>query len=213
MNSLHDLGGMNGFGDVRPTPPGPAFHSDAERRIFGVAMALVVARWCDADGFRFAIESLPVELYVRECFPANWLAGLETQLQETGLLPAGVLDAIVSGVQSALPPPGPPPSLIPDRGEAPLPSRFGVGDRVRVRNVNPTGHTRLPRYLRGQVGTIVAERGIFDFPDFLAARTGRRPQTLYTVTFPARVIWGEQAAADDSLTADLYDDYLQETVE
>ena len=27
--------------------------------------------------------------------------------------------------------------------------RFRIGDRVRVRNHNPTTHTRLPGYLRG----------------------------------------------------------------
>jgi nitrile hydratase beta subunit len=214
VNSLHDLGGMSGFGDVRPTPQdGPAFHSDSERRIFGVAMALVISRWCDADGFRFAIESLPAEFYVRECFPANWLAGLETQLRETGLLPAGFLDAVMRGARPPLPSPGAPPSLIPDREETPTPGRFRVGDCVRVRNMNPTGHTRLPRYLRGQAGTVIAERGTFDFPDCLAARTARRPQALYTVAFSARAIWGEQAGPNDSLTADLYDDYIQEIME
>ena len=32
--------------------------------------------------------------------------------------------------------------------------RFHVEQRVRARNINPMGHTRLPRYLRGKLGTI-----------------------------------------------------------
>ena len=37
--------------------------------------------------------------------------------------------------------------------------QFKVGQRVRARNINPVGHTRLPRYLRGHRGTIVADHG------------------------------------------------------
>ena len=43
--------------------------------------------------------------------------------------------------------------------------QFKVGQRVRARNINPVRHTRLPRYMRGHRGTIVADHGIFDFHD------------------------------------------------
>ena len=35
------------------------------------------------------------------------------------------------------------------------PARFAQGQRVRARNQHPAGHTRLPRYVRGHVGTVV----------------------------------------------------------
>jgi len=31
---------------------------------------------------------------------------------------------------------------------------FKPGDKVRAKNINPPTHTRLPRYVRGRVGTI-----------------------------------------------------------
>jgi hypothetical protein len=43
--------------------------------------------------------------------------------------------------------------------------RFRVGDRVRVRNLNPTTHTRLPRYIRDKVGIVEFDYGVFAFPD------------------------------------------------
>src|SRR6185436_10875019 len=44
-------------------------------------------------------------------------------------------------------------------------ARFRVGQRVRARNINPTGHTRLPRYARGKLGTVERDHGVFVFPD------------------------------------------------
>ncbi|HTZ81096.1 MAG TPA: nitrile hydratase subunit beta, partial [Stellaceae bacterium] len=69
MSTLHDLGGMHGFGKVWTTPEGTAFHSDAERRVFRLMMGLMAGGWCDTDGFRAAVEGLPVRIYARECFP------------------------------------------------------------------------------------------------------------------------------------------------
>ena len=39
--------------------------------------------------------------------------------------------------------------------------RFAVGQRVRARNINPLGHTRLPRYARAKSGLIDRDHGIF----------------------------------------------------
>jgi nitrile hydratase beta subunit len=207
LNSLHDLGGMHGFGQVWTTPEGVAFHSEAERRVFRVMMGLMAGGWCDTDGFRADVESLPAQVYARECFPANYLAGMEKQLQERGLLLPGDLEAWMAGVKPG-PRPTTPPPVMNKQPEVPLESLFHIGDMVRIRSVNPEGHTRLPRYLRGQVGTITAERGIFDFPDALAARTGRRPQPVYTVEFLARDVWGARVTSDDRLSAEIFQDYI-----
>ena len=42
---------------------------------------------------------------------------------------------------------------------------FRVGDRVRARTVHKAGHTRLPRYVRGRLGKIVADNGNHHLPD------------------------------------------------
>lgn len=50
-------------------------------------------------------------------------------------------------------------------------ARFAVGDKVRVINKNPVGHTRMPRYA-GKVGTIAIDHGAFVTPDTVAHGKG-----------------------------------------
>src|SRR5207253_1451142 len=45
------------------------------------------------------------------------------------------------------------------------PARFAIGDRVRMKTINPPTHTRLPRYVRGRVGTIELMHGAHVFAD------------------------------------------------
>jgi nitrile hydratase len=86
---------------------------------------------------------------------------------------------------------------------------FKRGQRVRARNMHPTGHTRLPRYARGKVGAVAEDRGVFVFPDTNAEFLGEKPQHLYSVRFTARELWGDRASPRDSVYLDLWDDYLE----
>jgi nitrile hydratase len=86
-----------------------------------------------------------------------------------------------------------------------------VGQRVRARTINPIGHTRLPRYVRGRTGVIDRDHGVFVFPDTNAHFLGEKPQHVYSVRFAARDVWGDQASPNDSLYIDLWDDYLEST--
>lgn len=86
--------------------------------------------------------------------------------------------------------------------------RFRVGDLVRVRNHNPTTHTRLPGYLRGKVGAVEQDYGVFAFPDTHAHGLGHKAQHCYSVRFSARELWGPTAPAKDTLRVDVFDDYM-----
>jgi len=86
--------------------------------------------------------------------------------------------------------------------------RFKRGDRIRVRNLNPSTHTRLPGYLRGRIGAIDLDHGVFAFPDTHAHGLGDKPQHCYSVHFSAREVWGAAAHERDTLRVDLFDDYL-----
>ena len=86
--------------------------------------------------------------------------------------------------------------------------RFRIGDRVRVRNHNPTTHTRLPGYLRGKVGFIEKDYGVFAFPDTHAHGLPEKPQHCYSVRFTARELWGATATDRDTLRVDVFDDYM-----
>jgi nitrile hydratase len=93
--------------------------------------------------------------------------------------------------------------------DIPVVPRFQVGQRVRARNMHPEGHTRLPRYVRAKLGTIERDHGVFVFPDTNAHHLGEKPQHVYSVCFPARDLWGEQASLHDAVYLDLWDDYLE----
>jgi nitrile hydratase len=86
---------------------------------------------------------------------------------------------------------------------------FKVRQRVRARNINPTGHTRLPRYARGKIGVIVRDHGVYLFPDSNAHFQGEKRQHVYSVRFAARELWGESASPRDTVHLDLWDDYLE----
>jgi len=93
-------------------------------------------------------------------------------------------------------------------------ARFADGDAVVVRNLNPTGHTRAPRYIRDKRGTIGRDYGVFIFPDSNAMGQGKAPRHLYSVRFEGTEVWGaktgdEEAPARDALYLDLWDSYLE----
>lgn len=97
------------------------------------------------------------------------------------------------------------------RREAESPARFKAGDQVVARIMNPIGHTRLPRYVRGRRGTVHHDHGSFVFPDTNAHLKGEHPQHVYTVEFTARELWGPEASEKDKLYIDLWDSYLDPT--
>jgi nitrile hydratase len=70
-------------------------------------------------------------------------------------------------------------------------ARFAVGDRVRTRTVDPPHHTRLPRYVRGQVGEVVEVQGRWPLADERAQGVVEpRVEPVYTVRFAAHELWG-----------------------
>lgn len=93
-----------------------------------------------------------------------------------------------------------------------LPVRFSPGDRVLAKNINPAGHTRLPRYVRGRIGTVVQYHGSFVFPDTYAHGNGEKPQHVYSVRFESSELWGEAAVENSAVYLDLWDDYIEPLV-
>lgn len=86
--------------------------------------------------------------------------------------------------------------------------KFKPGDRVVARNLNPTHHTRLPRYVRGKSGVVEHDHGVFVFPDTSAHHLGPHPQHVYSVKFSCRELWGPEGSARDHLYIDLWDEYM-----
>ena len=97
----------------------------------------------------------------------------------------------------------------PTERAASVPARFRIGDRVRAKNIHPTTHTRLPRYVRGRPGTIERLCGCHVFPDTNALGQGENPQWLYTVRFDARDLWGHEADQLLKVSVDAWEPYLE----
>jgi len=88
-----------------------------------------------------------------------------------------------------------------------LPARFVCGQGVRACNINPHGHTRIPRYVRGHLGVVHRDQGVFIFPD-AHARGETVPQRLYSVRFTSAELWGPQGSEDAAVYVDLFESYL-----
>lgn len=95
------------------------------------------------------------------------------------------------------------------RADVTTPPRFKSGDCVLARNINPSGHTRLPRYVRGKQGVIQVNHGGFVFADTRAHGLGDQPQYVYSVRFEARELWGEDASLHDAVYIDLWESYIE----
>jgi nitrile hydratase beta subunit len=221
MNGVHDLGGMHGFGPVEIEPDEPVFHHQWEGRVFAMVNASRMAGHWNIDQSRFARERIPPVEYLASTYHERWLLGLLRNLDEVGLVAPAELEArLADDASPATPIPGAV-AVTPNdfaAGRRPSPAskvdaevrpRFRSGDRVVARTINPTGHTRLPRYARGKRGVIVEDHGVWVFADSSGTGQGLNPQHVYGVRFEARELWGEAAApAGDAVFLDLWDDHL-----
>ena len=82
---------------------------------------------------------------------------------------------------------------------------FAPGARVRTRRTDPAHHTRLPRYARGAVGTVVESEGRHPLADDRARGLQSTPRPVYAVRFSAQELFG---AGDHEVVLALWEDYL-----
>jgi nitrile hydratase beta subunit len=217
MADAQDLGGVEGLGPVQPEPNEPVFHARWERRAFALTLAMGMPGGWNIDMSRFARENRPRRDYLDMSYYQIWLAGLEKLMLERGLVSG---DEIEAG--RVLHPPKPVARTLsvedvaqvlhrggPTQREATAPASFKVGDRVRAKNINPSGHTRLPRYVRGHVGTVELLHGVHVFPDSNARGDGEAPQWLYTVTFDGRELWNDASDPGLKISVDAWESYLE----
>ena len=217
MNGVHDMGGMQDMGPVREEQNEPVFHHPWEGRVFAITRSMSAWRKWNIDALRHQRELIPPADYLRMSYYEIWLAGLLELSIKTGLIAR-------EEIESGKPAPGSPkqspaltvdkvPALVahgaPASRDVPVEPRFRAGQRVRARNINPVGHTRLPRYARGKPGTIERDHGVFVFPDTDAHFLGEKPQHVYSVSFLTRELWGEQANPKDTVYIAMWDDYLE----
>ena len=215
MNGIHDMGGMDGFGAVEPEPDEPVFHHWWEARVFALRAAL---RPQDREpgwgSFRFDLERIPPADYLRMSYYERWFTACVDRLLRAGLVTKAELETGRPAAGAPAPPLRPAPAgqrSGPGRLDVDLAPRFRPGQDVRARTLHPPGHTRLPRYARGQPGVVTRDNGVYALQDTDEAgqSLGESPQHVYTVRFAARDLWGERASPRDAVYADLWEDHLE----
>lgn len=211
MDTIHDLGGVEGFGAIDTKAPG--FTHDWERRSWAIAKNTTASSGT-LDFWRHSLERMEPATYLSISYFEKWCLNNMTQFILAGDF---TLEEVLSGRTEKSDQPNPPSGLEGARArlkanevffdrQIDAPPLFAVGDVVLTKEHIDARHTRLARYARGKSGTILAHHGAHVFAD-AAAAGDERAEHLYTVEFSARTLWGNSANPRDSVTLDLWESY------
>ena len=220
MNGIHDMGGMHGFGPVEREDNEPVFHHQWEGRAFAMRVVTPVPI---PGGARHNIETMEPLHYLQSSYYEKWLHARVKGLIDSGVLTADELKDRETLYRDR--PNTPMPRLEdPERVQTVLANlrthrsprrdvdaqpQFDIGDPVRVRNLHPPGHTRLPRYVRGKRGVVVRFYGFQDVQDAQLPGVAAEPQAVYAVQLAARELWGDGAEANSTVCIDMWESYLE----
>jgi len=209
---------MQGWGKVAVIDPEEAvFPEHWHGRAFAMGAMSMGLSGTNLDAFRHGLERLHPSEYLSDGYYGRWMKCAELLLVDSGVIPAGAVDAKARQIAGESVP-------TPDAVEENKPEyerggggslreiddepRFTVGDRIVASSARVTGHTRLPAYVRGHSGTVVARRPAAVLPDMTAHFTGESPQHVYTVEFSSEELWGADAEPA-SLRIDLFESYME----
>lgn len=218
MNGIHDMGGLHGFGPVEIEKDAPVFHAGWEGRVYAMTQMLDTTGIYNLDEHRHEIELMDAAAYLTDGYYGRWLFAMESILNRKDILRRAEVDARVAGRELTR---GPTCRSWPltqaqkirwgaCREDVKVAPKFAVGDRVRVRNHQPSGHTRLPHYVRKRVGIVsLVNAQAWVYPDTRAHNAGENLQPVYNVTFSAAEVWGDAAETNAIVRVDLSEDYLE----
>ena len=229
MDGIHDLGGKHGFGQVvsqNYDAQELAFKERWHASVFAMTRALRAhGATHNTDQFRHAVERIDPVCYLQDGYYGRWLGAVETLLIEAGVVTAQQVSDVQAGLGAPsdriaarpahppdvfeAPPSTQPTAARPQAADGNVAPAFSVGDSVVCRSTASLGHTRLPAYVRGMPGVIVAHHGPWVYPDTHAHGLGECPQHLYTVEFSGVALWGDTGEDDLSVCVDLFEPYLE----
>ena len=221
MDGVHDLGGMHGFGPIVREADEPVFHAPWEGAVYALMRVSLGQQMFNIDEMRHGIERMAPADYLASTYYERWLASIERNLAEKGVLTREEIDARAAQLRAhpeAEPPRREDPALLERilrahraafQREPTGTPRFQVDDRVVARNIHPKGHTRLPRYARGKQGVIAYCHGYYVLPDTNAHGQGEHPEPLYSVAFAGGELWADSGDPRENLYLDLWESYLE----
>ena len=223
MDTVHDIGGRQGFGPVRwqEDHDEEAFHEEWQAR--GWAMWVCMsASWrgkpdvWTLDWFRHVRERIdPIDYLTRNYYDqivqslaATLIDNGEIRLQELAW-------GAMSGEKSVSANNDTPKNDVTAEVSATNGSEsirgqpaFSVGQRVRAKMSVAAFHTRLPAYVRGRMGVIEDYHGFRPLAD-ASARGVIKPEPLYTIAFGAAELWPEAHARRECVFVDAWESYLE----
>ncbi|WP_120499581.1 nitrile hydratase subunit beta [Roseovarius sp. EL26] len=216
MDSLHDLGGKEGFGPI-PIDTGDApFSHDWEERVWALNLNLR-ANTGTIDWFRHGIELMVPKDYMSFAYFNKWCANFFMLLIDGGYF---TVDQVIDAAKDPQIPRGD--KHVPTIAEiledyrsrntdfsvdSDAPPRFTVGDNVQTQRFAHSGHSRLPAYARDRKGTVISHHGAHLLADE-GAKNNHVGEHLYTVAFTAPELWGPDADPRDTVTLELWESYL-----
>lgn len=225
MNGIHDMGGLHGFGPIPVEEDEPVFHSRWESRVYAMTQVIDTSGIWNLDEHRHEIELMDAAAYLTAGYYGRWLFAMERLLDRKAILRRSEVEQRIGEMAHDAVHPRP---LRAEGRNWPLPEeqkirwgawrheeqvhpRFEVGEKVRVRNLHPAGHTRVTAYTRGRVGSVaVVNPQPWVLPDTRAHNAGENLQPVYTVRFAARELWGPQAEENAWNHIDLSEDHLEQ---
>jgi nitrile hydratase len=210
MDTIHDLGGREGFGPVRwqDDDDDSPFHHHWQARTWAICMIMFATLRREQTGWtldwsRHVLERLPPADYLAMNYFEKWAQHMMALLIDDE---QADIEEFVDGhsnrerVQIA----PKTPSAITEPGEP----KFFVGDTIRTRRSIGSMHTRLPGFVRGFNGVVDAWHG----PDILAdasAMGDLLKEHLYTVKFESSTLWPDAGERPFSVRVDLWESYLE----
>jgi nitrile hydratase beta subunit len=201
MDGMHDLGGKQGFGKMA-YPPAPQDES-WEPLVRALWILGVRAGLYNMDEYRHAIERMAPVHYLGAPYYERTLTAVASLLVEKGVVTAQQLAAWAGGAFPLSRPIGPGRACAPAHG-------FAIGERVRVKNEFTSGHTRMPGYIRGKAGVVVAISPPYPFPDAAGHGMPETWEPTYDVRFRSAELWPD--SSDEALVhVGVFQSYLEKT--
>jgi nitrile hydratase subunit beta len=210
------MGGMQGFGAVVTRGSERVAEYPWELRVFAISTLVGIQKLATGSGRAIREEMEPAE-YLRAGYYERWLWSTEQRLYRHGTISASDVDGWVERLRVGEPRPSHDDPLAAARTLAateeaqPLTpavaARFARGERVRVRRMRPSGHTRCPRYVRGVVGMVDAIRGLDAFPDIGPYAGPHEP--VYAIAFDSDALFGPSPEGRWTVMLDLFESYLE----
>lgn len=96
MNSIADMGGLDGFGPINPEQNEPVFHEEWEKRCFALFLTSAAQVGFGVDEFRHGMEKLPPAHYLTSSYYEHWLGAYERIFAERGIISPEELNARVA---------------------------------------------------------------------------------------------------------------------